>query len=765
MKKNLLLILYLQISLVTVSFSQNYHKGNSFDDSLTVYSSKLKFNVAGDQFMTLNMDHDTTLETQTIAVQLLNPDFSVFKSINRTIKDTEGLEYWHNGIEIVENKETTGINYYVLYKSMVMINDSTYNQLVTVLNEDGDSVTSAPCSYMGFQTFKKDGLTKFVCELQDWDTTFWSNETSHGWFTFQVFTSSIYDVCTGNLEFSFPRGTQVTAIDSVDGDLRILTRNFNMERYRNNHANGMVENALNAFMYNLDYSVYKTCSNDFSIIGLSKDVITYSEMYHPIPSNKALYFKHTIGYNILNEQDEVIDSKSKILIVDENGVLLNPSEVGLNVYETLWLQTQQKDVMLTYDKVLSVPNLDSIATFDCYVKDKDGNVKFVNSTEQNITIYNEDLSIYKTLNNPGESWYLSGASIYDYDNDGKIELVFMGNVSGLLIINEDGKTVIEMPDIFPEYDTFFTMNPLVMRFKTEKYGRVVDSDAQSYYRTGPMKAKVTIDGVDNALNIELYKNVEGEPNLISLSEGTGILDKQVGEGIYYLRGLGGDLASNTYYQNSLLWEDATPIIFDTNDTIVHEIALKAKPESLQPTDIGTITGTISNYVSSNVAQLRISRTPEYEIFLIKSADSSLIATTTSINDTYTFNHIPFGAYKVLLNFPGKEMLSVNDVTLTEEQATADGVDYEISETGIIAHGSYVGIKQIKKGNFNFYPNPAIDILFFQNANVNEAVEIFDITGIKVHSTKLNGNILDINDLSSGIYYIRMQNQIEKLIKK
>ncbi|MCY0977282.1 T9SS type A sorting domain-containing protein [Chryseobacterium wangxinyae] len=69
----------------------------------------------------------------------------------------------------------------------------------------------------------------------------------------------------------------------------------------------------------------------------------------------------------------------------------------------------------------------------------------------------------------------------------------------------------------------------------------------------------------------------------------------------------------------------------------------------------------------------------------------------------------------------------------------------------------------------FYPNPAKDIVTFKNPEKIESVEIYESTGRKLKSIKLQGNRINISELKNGVYYIEinLNNKtqfIEKLIK-
>ncbi len=62
---------------------------------------------------------------------------------------------------------------------------------------------------------------------------------------------------------------------------------------------------------------------------------------------------------------------------------------------------------------------------------------------------------------------------------------------------------------------------------------------------------------------------------------------------------------------------------------------------------------------------------------------------------------------------------------------------------------------------SFYPNPAKDRIFFNEQVLKVAV--YSLTGTKVLDQKVENGSLDVTSLGSGVYFIRVDNQILKLI--
>ena len=66
-----------------------------------------------------------------------------------------------------------------------------------------------------------------------------------------------------------------------------------------------------------------------------------------------------------------------------------------------------------------------------------------------------------------------------------------------------------------------------------------------------------------------------------------------------------------------------------------------------------------------------------------------------------------------------------------------------------------------------YPNPVKDALNVSVSGVvnDSAVQVYDITGRQVLAVKLSGNALNVSNLPSGIYILKMEGKSGKFIKE
>ncbi len=75
--------------------------------------------------------------------------------------------------------------------------------------------------------------------------------------------------------------------------------------------------------------------------------------------------------------------------------------------------------------------------------------------------------------------------------------------------------------------------------------------------------------------------------------------------------------------------------------------------------------------------------------------------------------------------------------------------------------STVGVNDISNNETKFYPNPVVNVLYF---NKNIDFEIFDIHG-KVLISGKNANSCDLSGFENGIYILKTDNIVQKIVKK
>ena len=74
-----------------------------------------------------------------------------------------------------------------------------------------------------------------------------------------------------------------------------------------------------------------------------------------------------------------------------------------------------------------------------------------------------------------------------------------------------------------------------------------------------------------------------------------------------------------------------------------------------------------------------------------------------------------------------------------------------------------GINEVETSSFTIYPNPATDIL---TVNGEGLAEVYNTLGQMVISENVNGTAqLNVNNLESGVYFVRMNGATQRFIKK
>jgi hypothetical protein len=113
---------------------------------------------------------------------------------------------------------------------------------------------------------------------------------------------------------------------------------------------------------------------------------------------------------------------------------------------------------------------------------------------------------------------------------------------------------------------------------------------------------------------------------------------------------------------------------------------------------------------------------------------------------------------------------ITGISYTSKDGTySERVFYEGADTSIfrVVRGD-VDIQEIeqKPDVFSIYPNPTNGLLRIMNDGLRNAnIEIFDITGKLVKIYSPINNTIDISELQTGMYFITIYNEKQKITKK
>lgn len=80
---------------------------------------------------------------------------------------------------------------------------------------------------------------------------------------------------------------------------------------------------------------------------------------------------------------------------------------------------------------------------------------------------------------------------------------------------------------------------------------------------------------------------------------------------------------------------------------------------------------------------------------------------------------------------------------------------------------HTGISNFETGDLKLYPNPSEDFLTIENSKAIETLELIDITGKCISKTNVGGNncVIDVKNLASGMYFIRIMDDNNQIIVK
>ena len=136
--------------------------------------------------------------------------------------------------------------------------------------------------------------------------------------------------------------------------------------------------------------------------------------------------------------------------------------------------------------------------------------------------------------------------------------------------------------------------------------------------------------------------------------------------------------------------------------------------------------------------------------------------TTSISETWlTINNANgSGNATVIVTAQKNPSINTRNATVIIE---ATGLPYK---TVIITQsGSPTGISDIENNPIKIYPNPSNNVLFIEGLSEDTQVSIYDLKGNLIIKKQLFKDNLDISNLASGMYTIKLENIAESITRK
>ena len=156
---------------------------------------------------------------------------------------------------------------------------------------------------------------------------------------------------------------------------------------------------------------------------------------------------------------------------------------------------------------------------------------------------------------------------------------------------------------------------------------------------------------------------------------------------------------------------------------------------------------------------------------------TIAQTLTNEGGYFEFANVPIGRYRVILDVPGLEITAPPIIDITEDGQIVDNIEFAITEEGINTVDIAVEAYRIRP--IQIYPNPTTGELKIKNyelkigiagqaRNDGAFVEIFDIFG-RSHVSRVTCHekeaVINISHLPSGVYFLRIDGQIVKVVKQ
>ncbi|MCX7546486.1 FG-GAP-like repeat-containing protein [Xanthomarina sp. F1114] len=112
--------------------------------------------------------------------------------------------------------------------------------------------------------------------------------------------------------------------------------------------------------------------------------------------------------------------------------------------------------------------------------------------------------------------------------------------------------------------------------------------------------------------------------------------------------------------------------------------------------------------------------------------------------------------------------SINNMVIYWPSGIVDNIENpEINTLHTIVEGQSLSVQDETLLDLVMYPNPTENVIYFQSLTdiSNKVATVFDLNGKKVFSSKLNENSLDVSQLQSGFYLLRLEEKGKVIHRK
>ena len=192
------------------------------------------------------------------------------------------------------------------------------------------------------------------------------------------------------------------------------------------------------------------------------------------------------------------------------------------------------------------------------------------------------------------------------------------------------------------------------------------------------------------------------------------------------------------------------------------------PEFFIPIGYGTMNFFVENQVPPPPTNLRY--TPHYfnsPEFVAISWDlpniNNLDHFKVTVKNMNSQNEETFEVSGNQIIYEVEDLTKYHVIVTTIDKTGQESVPSEILEI----ETKFVGIVLVERTVFKIYPNPTIDILYIEtDVAENMPIEVYNISGSKIATYLISEKISSINiaNLTSGIYFIKVGSGVQKFVK-
>jgi hypothetical protein len=234
-----------------------------------------------------------------------------------------------------------------------------------------------------------------------------------------------------------------------------------------------------------------------------------------------------------------------------------------------------------------------------------------------------------------------------------------------------------------------------------------------------------------------------------------------------------------YHYDAFYWANAIPITVNWSDTLLTEKDIQLFEFIPPPSGSSSISGGIYYRNSKGEPVKNIDVVLEYDDPTEKEMKVSGYQKSSDLG-LWSFNDLPEGTYRILVDIPGLNMDSVYTVTLSEPNTDIGDLNYYVD----LASGIYTdatGIEELNKnpfGSIRLFPNPTkgnFSIVIEKSSFIDQlniqSVELYDLNGQLIQDFNIThqGNRfiknIQLENIEKGIYFIKVNSNGVFAVKK